>query len=35
MEKMTQLKAVEFVLNNAEITLPDDVREVGFYQDIT
>ncbi len=27
MEKMTQLKAVEFVLDNAEITLPNDVRE--------
>ena len=27
MEKMTQLKAVEFVLDNAEITLPEDVRE--------
>lgn len=27
MEKITQLKAVEFVLDNAEITLPEDVRE--------
>ena len=27
MEKMTQLKAVTYVLDNPEISLPDDVRE--------